>query len=260
MIFDLGIAVALSFGACATSTTTPSPPAPAPDVPAAVDPQPSASPEPDPAATAGGPSPWNKRAFQDAMHQRFAYGTDAVYGVILGDVDLVHAKSKALAALPPPTGLPEGWSSYLDALRVAAERGAETPTIVDAAADVVTIGRTCANCHVSHGGPHPTLDEVKSAGWSGDAAMLQHSYGAYLMWLGTLLPSEAVYSAGADEILRQGPLPSVPAELLPLEARVQVLATQAKTAVDAQERASVFADVLRVCADCHSRAGAAIPR
>lgn len=247
---------ALVIGACsAPSAPTPVPPAP-PPAPVA-EPPPAPPPPPTPAV---GATPWNKTLFKDNMHERFAYATDAVYGVVLGDLALVHTKSQALAAVPAPAGLPAGWDTYLDALRTAADRGGETPTIEDAAADVLTIGRTCANCHVTHGGPRPSTEEVLGEGWAGEAAMHRHSYGTYLMWLGLLLPSPAVFDAGVEQLVHEGGMPAVPPALAPLEDRVHRLAASARAANDEQERVGLFADLLRTCAACHSEAGAQIPR
>ncbi|MEZ4235228.1 MAG: hypothetical protein R3F59_03500 [Myxococcota bacterium] len=194
------------------------------------------------------------------MHEHFALATDAVYGVVLGDLDLVHDRSRALAALAPPPDLPAGWQSYLDAMKVAADNSAQSPTIVDAAAEVLTVGRTCANCHKTHRGPAPTLEEVRASTFGGQQAMDQHSYGAYLMWLGLFLPSEEVFDAGTDAVAHEGAIPQVDPSLLPLEKQVHELAAAARAARDDQERSGALADLLRACATCHERAGARIAR
>jgi cytochrome c553 len=198
------------------------------------------------------------------MHEQFAYATDAVYGVILGDLELVHAKSQALAGLGAPPGLPEGWQSYLDAMHVAAGNTAIAPTIEEAAADVLTVGRTCANCHATHHGPTPTVDEVLGAHWTGSTPMQRHSAGVYLMWVGLFLPSKPVFDAGVAQLSHENTIwdliGEVPEAVRPLERQAHDLAARAGAAASEQERAGAFADLLRTCAGCHEQAGAKIPR
>jgi cytochrome c553 len=233
----------------------PGPPEPAPTLePVAVS----------PSATSA-PPPWNTPLFKDRMHTHFALATDAVYGVILGDLEVVHARSRELAALSPPPGIPEGWISYLEAMSVAADNSAQSASLVDAASDVLTIGRTCANCHQTlassdGGGPSPTLEQIRASTGATEQAMDRHSYGAYLMWLGLFLPSQTVFAAGVEELQHDNSIPTVAEELKPLEKKVHALARTAGAAPDDQERAGAFADLLRVCADCHTRAGARIAR
>jgi cytochrome c5 len=194
------------------------------------------------------------------MHQHFALATDAVYGVVLGDLDEVHDRSTRLAALPPPPELPEAWGSYLEAMTVAADNASRSTSIVDAAADVLTVGRTCANCHQTHSGPAPTLEQLRASTGATEQAMDRHSYGAYLMWLGLFLPSPPVFAAGVDEIRHEGAIPAVPEALKPLERRVHALAQAAGSAADDQERVGAFAELLRTCAECHAQAEARFPR
>ncbi|MEQ1505013.1 MAG: hypothetical protein ABMB14_22460, partial [Myxococcota bacterium] len=224
-------------------------------------PAPAEAAPPAPLPKLGAPPPWDRVEVQDRMHEQFAFATDAVFGVILGDLDAVHQRSQRLAALPPPPDLPPAWHSYLDAMKVAADRGATTPDLEAAASDVITIGRTCANCHSqSHAGPTPTTDDVLGPGWPSEIAMHRHSYGTYLMWLGVVLPSDAVFRSGVEQLSHADAIPDVAPELVPLEAQVHALAAKAASATDPQVRVDAFADLLRSCAACHAAAGARIPR
>lgn len=235
--------------------TAPAPaPAPAPDAPVAPAPSPGA------ATSSVGAPPWNTPLFRERMHEHFALATDAVYGVILGDLPLVHERSRKLAALAPPPDMPAGWASYLDAMKVAADNASQSATLVDAAADVLTVGRTCANCHQTHRGPAPALEQIRASTGATEQSMDRHSYGAYLMWLGLFLPSPEVFRAGVDEMSHEAAIPAVADDLRPLEARAHELASAAGSAADDQDRAGAYADLLRLCADCHSRAGARISR
>jgi len=185
-----------------------------------------------------------------AMHEQFAPATDIVYYVILGDLDKVKAKGVALAALDRPE-MPDAMVPAYDRMKKAAADVATSPDLDTAAERAVALGGTCAACHTAHGGPTVRVDEVTGDGWWGTSAMEKHQEAAYMMWLGTMLPSEVVFHEGRRKLSHGAAMPPLPKGTEAMEVRVHEMAAKASVASDEKARADALVDFLQTCAACH---------
>jgi hypothetical protein len=179
--------------------------------------------------------------------------------VIRGDLAAVRAPATWLAEHDAPSSLPAGSAPFVAEMRRAARRTAQAPTVLEAALGTADMLKTCGDCHRGVGttpaATHPSGPEV--GGLVGH--MLAHQTSADQMLQGLIVPSSALWRAGADGFsaapLRTEALPKDP-KLTPglaaAEARIHELAAQAGKAEDGGARAVFYAQIIARCADCHA--------
>ena len=192
------------------------------------------------------------------MQHHFLQVTLIHEAMIRGDLPAVRAPARELARLPAPPDTPVRTAPFVAAIAAAAARAAEAPDLETAASATSMMLRQCGDCHRS-AGIFPAPSAVARPDVGGLVGhMLEHQRAADDLLQGLLIPSGSLWQRGAGRLkaapLRPGDLPvdrAFTAELKRTDARVHALAAAAAAATDAPARASVYADLLTTCAQCH---------
>ena len=195
-------------------------------------------------------------AMRQRMHRRFVSMEVARVAVAHGELEVVHAQARMVAAQAEPDIVPE-WKPYVASVQREALQLAATKDIVAAAKGIAAVGRQCAACHASVPAkivfdtiptPRPATNLA--------SAMAEHEWATALLWEGLIGPAPERWTAGAA-MLERARLTIVaggPAHLGIDDdiARVRTLATKARAAKTTDERAQLYSDILVNCVRCHA--------
>jgi hypothetical protein len=179
--------------------------------------------------------------------------------VIRGDLAAARVPATWLVEHDAPASLPSGSEPYVAQMRRAARRTAQASTVAEAALGTADMLKTCGDCHRGLGTmpavAPPTGSEV--GGMVGH--MLAHQRAADQLLQGLIVPSNAMWRAGADGFsgapLHTDALPADPKltrQLTASEKRLHELAAQAGKADDGGARAVFYGQLIARCADCHA--------
>ncbi len=179
--------------------------------------------------------------------------------VIRGDLAAVRAPATWLAEHDAPRSLPTGSEPFVAQMRRAARRTAQASTVLEAALGAADMLKTCGDCHRGVG-TMPAVRQPSSPDVGGLVGhMLTHQRSANQMLQGLIVPSAAMWRAGADGFsgapLRAESLPDDPKltrELAASEKRLHELAAQAGKAADSGAMAIFYGQMIARCADCHA--------
>ena len=197
--------------------------------------------------------------FSALMHENYEQVGIIKAAVIAGDLAAVSepanwlATRESLPALPP-----------VDEMRRYAERAAAAEDLVDAAAAVGEIGRTCGECHQANGiqvaigfSTPPAPEEQSFA-----KQMHRHLWAADRMWAGLIGPSDIAWKQGADiladvnietsDIAGEGRQKSQVSDLF---QRIRAVGGQASQASSVELRSGLYGEFLSLCATCHALTG-----
>ena len=177
--------------------------------------------------------------------------------VVRGDLAAVEPAARALAGLDDGR-FPSGAPDQVAAMKAAAQRSAEARDVLEAARWTAEMVIACGNCHRAVG-TRPAVPPSAPPRVGGVVGhMLEHQLAADQLLEGLVVPSDALWRAGARALMvaplnpRELPVNSeVRRRLAPTEERVHRLATDAIQANDPQARAGFYGQVLAGCADCH---------
>jgi len=134
--------------------------------------------------------------------------------------------------------------------------------IQEAAADVSAIATDCANCHIASEVDVEFGDSDEPPAWSDmESHMQRHQWAIDRLWEGLIGPSDVAWSRGI-RMLAEAPLHGTEAtwdapvtDGDELARRVHELGREAATALLPYARATVYSEMLSVCANCHTRTG-----
>jgi hypothetical protein len=184
------------------------------------------------------------------MQDHFDKSLEIKAAVEKGNIEAVKGAATWLAATEWTPRLRPDWRPYMIAMQLAATEARNATDVIAAARALSRVGRTCANCHEDVGGP--AMDSAQP-----DVGPRPHAWAAERMWEGLIAPSASSWNKGA-EVLFSADLRGVGADAQPrdaakisrLESKVRELARIAIT-VDAQQRATVYAELVVTCSSCH---------
>jgi len=191
-------------------------------------------------------------------HERLA---DAMRDAVArGDLDEAKGDAKLLSALRIAGPGGPRWDRLLDTLRAAATQVAGDSKLADAARDIGTVARACADCHETFGRSRVLVEQMSARAAGVRAFMLRHQWGAERLWEGLVVPSGDAWSAGAVA-LSEDPLapepfgPDKTANVRELAQTVHDLGRRASLIEHPGERADLYGSILATCADCHQQLG-----
>lgn len=194
------------------------------------------------------------------MRQHYGQALAVHAAVIRGDLPGIVEPAQWLAANAGLTPPPAGSERHIDAIRAAARRVADAKDILAAATATSAMLSSCGDCHraasVMPSAGLPAAPEVGGA----VGHMLRHQRAAEQMLQGLVVPSNALWREGAKAFVeaplhpRELPV-STPdrRQMIDTEERLHRTASQAVEVTDPMLRASLYAEILSACADCHRR-------
>jgi mono/diheme cytochrome c family protein len=195
----------------------------------------------------------------DHMHENLDQIGIIKAAVIAGNLADVREPANWLATHEEPASLPS-----VEEMRRYAERAAAAEDLVDAAAAVGEIGRTCGECHqasgfrIAMGFSAPPAPQEQSFA----KQMQRHLWAADRMWAGLVGPSDAAWKQGADilaevelaasDIVGEGDQQSQISDLM---QRMRAVGEQASQAASVELRSGLYGEFLSLCATCHNLTG-----
>lgn len=196
------------------------------------------------------------------MQEHLERITEIKTEIIKGNLDGIRRPATWLAQHEPSQDVTILYVPFILSMRGHATEILEAADIRDAAADLGVIATDCANCHIAaqvkvkfgNGGEPPAWSDMESH-------MQRHQWAVDRLWEGLIGPSDAAWSRGI-RMLAEAPLHGTEAAWdAPAEAgdvlarRVHELGREAATALLPHARATLYGEMLSVCADCHTRTG-----
>ena len=203
---------------------------------------------------------------QKRMQEHFAKAADMKAAVIRGDLWSVERAAAWLADDEWTPRLRPDWRPYMTAMQLAARTTKGITNTAQAAQALSRVGRACANCHESVGGPNVAVGVAPEDGAEGSTRLLRHGWAAERMWEGLTLISDEAWIRGAS-VLSDATLEPLArkGEGNPADARAQADAKELASkvheigriarAADVQQRRALYADLLATCSDCHAALG-----
>jgi cytochrome c553 len=195
----------------------------------------------------------------DVMLDHFLITSWARDAVIAGLLEPMKGPLNALADYRYD-GIPvAGWAPQLAQLQAAARLTSTAATLETAAMGVATMARMCGECHMEkHAGPViPPVPESNETARpdSVPERMDRHMWATELLWEGLTGPSDKVWKAGADMLVRAPERldQELPAAFDADLREIRGLGEQARGASTLEERADVMGLLIATCADCHTR-------
>lgn len=224
------------------SNNAPPPPGPVPTPPKPAETQP--VPQPD-------------AALKEHMREHFAAITEVQRAVVRSNLAAAQSAARYLAE-HDEHGAIAGWKPYVEALREAARRVANSQDIPTAAVAAATLGHTCARCHTAHSAiitfawePQPEGDD------SLVVQMRRHQWAAARLWEGLVGPSDQMWTEGASALASANftkvtaQAKARGAEVARFATTVKSLAQRAGTLTEEDARAELYGQLLKGCASCH---------
>lgn len=196
-------------------------------------------------------SVWKPKAHMD---QHFTFASDALFGLIQGDLSEVKAQAIDLTEHETAEA-PKEWAPRIDTMLAASRKLEDASTLEEAATDLMDVVKACADCHQAVVGPDVSLKGlVADHTLFGEGLMERHEWAVYRMWMGLIVPDADIHDMGATGLTQEkGTFPEFPSEVQPLQRAViegGYAGLAAKT--DAERRAN-FASLVPTCANCHTQ-------
>lgn len=151
--------------------------------------------------------------------------------------------------------LPKGWRGFVERMQEAARRVTDSTSSAQAAAAAADLGVSCGMCHQAHGGPKASSVPPPPDATNIEGRMKRHVWAADRLWEGLFVPSESSWNAGA-KALSAAPFPDDVLKAGGVHARSAAsefakLVSQAPAKKTADERATLYAQMLVTCGACH---------
>lgn len=197
----------------------------------------------------------------DHMHEHLTRISTIKAAIIAAKLEDVREPASWLAEHEAAEGLPAEFESYVIRMRSHARGVIEAQDLATAAESVSNMAKTCGNCHLVNGvdlefgfdrKPREDLDDVVTH-------MQRHQWAADRLWEGLIGPSDAAWNRGANMLIDAPLQPSDlitstdhDKELRKMARRVHALggiSTETKTP---DARSELYAEVLGLCASCHT--------
>jgi cytochrome c553 len=189
------------------------------------------------------------------MYGHYSQVREIQTAVIAGDVAATREPARWLTR-QSDREYPEGADAALEAMRAEARSVLAHDDIPEIARAVSRMVTACGSCHVSSGGgPHIQVGEAPPAA----THMQRDQWALDRLWEGLAGPSDAAWAAGS-EMLMDALVPTAApgadaAQAAQLGQRVRELGGVGRQARSAEERTTVYGQVLQTCANCHQALG-----
>lgn len=200
----------------------------------------------------------------DHMHEHLTRISTIKSAIVAGRLEDVREPATWLADHETAAGLSAEFESYVIQMRSYARHVIEAQDLVSAAESVSNMAKTCGNCHLVNGvnlefgydrKPREDLEDVITH-------MQRHQWATDRLWEGLIGPSDSAWNRGTDMLIDAPLLPSDVTtatardeELSKIARRIHALGgigTETKTP---DARSELYAEVLGLCAGCHTLLG-----
>ncbi|HEX2874331.1 MAG TPA: hypothetical protein VHP33_23915 [Polyangiaceae bacterium] len=188
------------------------------------------------------------------MHAHFIDALLIRKAVIAGTPERAADPAAALTKTEKLDEVPASWRAAVQRMQEIAGRINNSTSAAQAAGATADLGMACGGCHQTQGGPKASNEPLPdAAGLTG--RMQRHAWATERLWEGLTVPSSEAWSAGASalsaspfppEILKQGGVHGRSAA-----NDFAKLVAKAPTRKTAEERASLYAELLVTCGGCH---------
>lgn len=184
--------------------------------------------------------------------------------IIAGELENAREAATWLASHETAADLRAEFESYIILMRSHARHVIEAESLASAAESVSEMAKTCGNCHLVNDvnlefghddRPHEDVEDVVTH-------MQRHRWATDRLWEGLIGPSDIAWNRGADMLIDAPLLPSDVttttdnvAEIGDIARRIHTLGgigTETKTP---DARSELYAEVLGLCASCHTLLG-----
>lgn len=202
-----------------------------------------------------------RSAVADHMHEHLTRISTIKSAIVAGELEEVREPATWLADHETAAGLPTEFESYVIQMRSYARHVIEAQDLASAAESVSHMAKTCGNCHLVNDvspefgydrRPREDLEDVVTH-------MQRHQWATDRLWEGLIGPSDTAWNRGADMLIDAPLLPSdvttatdKVAEIGNIARRIHALGgigTETKTPY---ARSELYAEVLGLCASCHT--------
>jgi len=206
----------------------------------------------------------DRSAVADHMHEQLTRISTIKSAIVAGKLEDVREPATWLADHETATGLPAEFESYVIQMRNYARYVIEAQDLASAAESVSEMAKTCGNCHLVNGvnlqfgydrRPREDLEDVVTH-------MQRHLWATDRLWEGLIGPSDTAWNRGTDMLIDAPLVPSDVtsatddvAEIARIARRIHALGgigTETKTP---DARSELYAEVLGLCASCHTLLG-----
>jgi cytochrome c553 len=206
----------------------------------------------------------DRSAVADHMHEHLTRIGAIKSAIIAGELENVTEAATWLAEHETAADLRAEFEPYIILMRRHARDVIEAEDLASAAESVSEMAKTCGNCHLVNDvrlqfgydrRPREDLKDVVTH-------MQRHQWATDRLWEGIIGPSDTAWNRGADMLIDAPLLPSDVtsvtdnvAEITGIARRIHALGgigTETKTP---DARSKLYAEVLGLCASCHTRLG-----
>lgn len=191
------------------------------------------------------------------MHEHYGAVVKVQSAIIRGDLEAIREPAEWLAEHPVPAAMPAQWETHVEPMRAAARSALKATDFSSAATAASLMGTACGGCHIANN-VSVEFAMADDPAYASDSIshMLRHQWAADRMWEGIVGPSEPAWGQGID-VLLEAPLTaeeldSQQDETRQMARRIHQLAANGMMAVDASEKAEIYAEFLANCAACHT--------
>lgn len=206
----------------------------------------------------------DRSAVAEHMHEHLTRITAIKSAIIAGKLEDVREPATWLADHETAVGLPKDFESYIVKMKRYANQVIEAQDLTFAAVSVSNMAKTCGNCHLVNDvrlafgydrRPREDLSDVITH-------MQRHQWAADRLWEGLIGPSDAAWNRGTDMLL-DAPLrpedvadaPAINGKLSKIVRRIHALGGIGTETRTPDARSELYAEILGLCASCHTLLG-----
>ena len=200
------------------------------------------------------------------MHEHLDRITTIKAQIVMSNLSGVREPATWLADHESVAGLPENFEPYVELMREYAHQVVDAPDLKSAAVSVSKMAKTCGNCHlVNEINLEFGYDQMPENRTDTISHMQRHQWAADRLWEGLIGPSDSAWNRGTDMLVD---VPLHPSDLMNelaegedaadievIARRIHVLGGQGTSARTPDTRSELYAEILGLCANCHTRLG-----
>jgi len=205
-----------------------------------------------------------RSAIADHMHGHLTQISTIKSAIIAGELEDVYEPARWLADHETAAGIPVKFESYVIQMKSHARRVSEAQDLGSAAKSVSNMAKTCGNCHLVNEVdlefgydqmPRMDVEDVVTH-------MQRHQWAADRLWEGLIGPSDTAWNRGADMLIDVPLLPSDVTratdnteEIEKIAHRIHALGGIGTETNTPDARSELYAEVIGLCARCHTLLG-----
>jgi hypothetical protein len=203
----------------------------------------------------------DRSTIADHMHGHLIQISMIKSAIVAGKLEDVDGPARWLADHETATGLPVEFESYVMQMKSYARQVIDAQDLASAAGSVSNMAKTCGNCHLVNDvnlefgydrKPREDVEDVVTH-------MQRHQWAMDRLWEGLIGPSDTAWNRGADMLIDAPLLPSdvttatdKVVEIGKIARRIHALGGIGTETTTPDARSELYAEVLRLCAGCHT--------